>query len=63
MKPNKPNYELPKIGDNVLTPRGNLGRVVSLSSLGNNAQVQVNNNGVIYEITIPRRELKVVVQL
>jgi hypothetical protein len=52
----------PKIGDVVITPRGNLGTVLSLSVCGKDATVAVEADGRSYNVTLPRDVLKVMVK-
>jgi hypothetical protein len=60
---NRDKQHLPKVGDLVITPRGNRGKVISLSIDGKDATVLITEGGRTSMVNLPRCDLKVVVKL
>jgi hypothetical protein len=59
---NSEKFLLPKVGDIVLTPRGNRGKVTKLSIDGKDATVLITEGGRTSMVNLPRRDLKVMVK-
>jgi len=58
----KRKQHLPKVGDTVQTPRGNIGNVTLLSVDGKDATVLICDSGNSRSVTLSREDLRVVVK-